>query len=221
MAACELEVCHLTGERGVTAKIKAAMQDAARQFVYIGFLLWEVKRYEYFYELNYGSVYEYAEAELGFKRSSTKNFIAICEEFCWKNNWDKSMPTMHLDNKWNDFRYSQLTEMLSMSAKQREQAKPAMTVKQLRELKKADDQTQPKTEPTGQTSGQKPKEPTPEEIEKENQRLSDLYCTDANLVMINGEEVQVTHYVMEELCRLAGIKYIDYEDYEINITMKE
>ena len=59
------------------------------------------------------------------------------------------------------------------------------------------------------------------EIEKENQRLSDLYCTDANLVMINGEEVQVTHYVMEELCRLAGIKYIDYEDYEINITMKE
>ena len=66
------------------------------------------------------------------------------------------MPTMHLDSKWNDFRYSQLTEMLSMSAKQREQAKPAMTVKQLRELKKADDQTQPKAEPTGQTSDQPP-----------------------------------------------------------------
>ena len=130
------------------------MQNAAKEFVYIGFLLWEVKRYEYFYELNYGSVYEYAEAELGFKRSSTKNFIAICEEFCRRNDWDKSMPTMHLDSKWNDFRYSQLTEMLSMSAKQREQAKPDMTVKQLRELKKADDQTQPKAEPTGQTSGQ-------------------------------------------------------------------
>ena len=154
MAAYELEVCHLTGERGVTAKIKGAMQDAARQFVYIGFLLWEVKRYEYFYELNYGSVYEYAEAELGFKRSSTKNFIAICEEFCRRNDWDKNMPTMHLDSKWNDFRYSQLTEMLSMSAKQREQAKPAMTVKQLRELKRADDQTPPQAKSTGQTSGQ-------------------------------------------------------------------
>ena len=221
MAAYELEVCHLTGTNGVTAKIKEAMRHAAKEFVYIGFLLWEVQRYEYFYELNYGSVYEYAEAELGFKRSSTKNFIAICKEFCAKNEWDRINPTMHLDSKWNDFRYSQLTEMLSMSAKQREQAKPEMTVKQLRELKRADDQTQPKAEPTGQTSGQKPKEPTPEEIEKENQRLSDLYCTDANIVMINGEEVQVTHYIMKELCRLAGIKYIDYEDYEINITMKE
>lgn len=221
MGAYELEICHLTGTNGVTEKIKKAMRNAAREFVYIGFLLWEVKRYEYFYEMNYGSVYEYAEAELGFKRSSTKNFIAICEEFCKRCDSDKTYPTMHLDDRWNDFKYSQLTELLSMSAKQREQAKPSMTVKQLRELKKADDQQEPKVKSNGQTSGQRINEPTAEEIEEETQRLNDLYCTDANIAIINGEEVQVSHYIMQELCRLAGIKYIDYEDYEINITMKD
>ena len=71
-----LELDHLHGERGVTQKIKKAMFDAAREFVYIGFLLWEVKEYEYHREGGYSNVYEYAEAELGFKRSSTKNFIS-------------------------------------------------------------------------------------------------------------------------------------------------
>lgn len=162
MAVDHLTVDHLSGSRGVTQKIKDAMKDAARQFVYIGFLLWEVKTYEYHYELNYSSVYEYAETELGFKRSSTKNFIAICEQFGKKSDNFKDLPTMHLDERFNDYSYSQLTEMLSMSAKQREQATPSMTVKQLREIKKSDNQPKqpamvqpdPKPEASSQTSGQ-------------------------------------------------------------------
>lgn len=158
-AAMGLSCDHLNGERGVTQKIKSAMYDAAKQFVYIGFLLWEVKQYEYFYENDYSSVYEYAETELGFKRSSTKNFIAICETFCKRNeNW-KSLPTMQLDDRWSDYQYSQLTEMLAMSPAQREKTEPGMTVKQLREIKKEpknremEVHEQPK-EDNGQMSGQ-------------------------------------------------------------------
>lgn len=150
---------HLNGERGVTQKIKQAMHDAAKQFVYIGFLLWEVREYEYYYENNYANVYEYAEVELGFKRSSTKNFIAICENFCKKDERFSRLPTMFLDERWSDYQYSQLTEMLAMSSKQREQTQPTMTVKQLREMKKAPKVEQVtidelKVESTGQTSGQ-------------------------------------------------------------------
>ena len=75
------EVTYLDGPMGVTEKIKKAMYDAARQFVYIGFLLWEVQEYGYYGEKGYADVYEYAEAELGFKRSSTKNFIDINIKF--------------------------------------------------------------------------------------------------------------------------------------------
>ena len=65
----------------VTEKIKKAMYETAKQFVYIGFLLWEVQEYGYYSEKGYADVYEYAETELGFKRSSTKNFIAINIKF--------------------------------------------------------------------------------------------------------------------------------------------
>ena len=102
----ELTLDYLNGSNGVTRKIKNAMQDAAKQFVYIGFLLWEVQKYEYYRENGHNSVYEYAEAELGFKRSSTKNFIAICEQFCRRAGEYKELPTMFLDEKWSDFKYS-------------------------------------------------------------------------------------------------------------------
>lgn len=224
----EMTCNHLTGDRGVTAKIKEAMQEAAKQFVYIGFLLWEVKEYRYYYELNYESVYDYAENELGFKRSSTKNFIAICETFCRRDQSYKELPTMFLEDRWSDYQYSQLTEMLAMSPAQRQETKPSMTVRQLRDIKKApaiidadpeiDFETLDKIIARGQTSGQI-HEPTPEEVARENERLSNLYCIEANIAMINGERTQVTHYIMTELCRLAGIKYIDWEDYEITIRI--
>ena len=97
-----------------------------------------------------------------------------------------------------------------------------MTVRQLRELKK-EVPTEPAAQAAGQTSDQTTglKEPTLEEIKAENTRLADLYCTEANLVDINGETTQITHYIMQELCRLAGIKYIDWEDYEITVKFKD
>lgn len=221
----DLECNHLNGTMGVTQKIKNAMEETAKQFVYIGFLLWEVKEYKYYYENGYDSVYEYAEAELGFKRSSTKNFIAICETFCRRSGQFRETPTMFLADNWNQFKYSQLTEMLSMSAEKRKQATPDMTIKQLRELKREPEEPKPvpkveqASDAIGQTSGHR--EPTPEEAADENERLSKLYYTEGNPTIINGEEIIATHYLLTELCRLAGMKYIDWEDYEVTIRLKD
>lgn len=165
----DLECDHLHGSTGVTEKIKKAMYDAAKEFVYIGFLLWEVKEYEYHWEGGYANVYEYAEAELGFKRSSTKNFIAIAETFGTTKRGCDTIHTMSLQKEYSSYNYSQLTEMLSMSAAQREKASPEMTIRQLRELKKETAPTQApeidfatldkviaagKNNTSGQTSGQ-------------------------------------------------------------------
>lgn len=192
---------HLNGERGVTQKIKQAMYDAAKQFVYIGFLLWEVRTYEYFYENNYSSVYEYAEAELGFKRSSTKNFIAICENFS-KRDPNYKLPTMFLDERWSDYQYSQLTEMLAMSSKQREETRPYMTVKQLRQMKKKpviEQVTMEELEAcaSGQTSG--PKE------EKQA-------CT------VNNYWADLEKGAVKELCTMSGQRYNPRSSYKIEIS---
>jgi hypothetical protein len=144
----DMTVNHLTGDMGVTEKIKKAMYDVARQFVYIGFLLWEVKEYEYHTELGYDSVYSYAESELGFKRTSVKNFIAICETFCNKGRdtlTGKSYFSEHnmsIDPNYEKFNYSQLTEMLSMSVPQRQLVTPDMSVKEIRSIKQQRDPDQ-------------------------------------------------------------------------------
>lgn len=148
---------HLHGERGVTQKIKKAMYDAAKEFVYIGFLLWEVKEYEYYYEGDYESVYEYAEAELGFKRSSTKNFIAIAETFGTVKKGCDTTHTMSLQKEYSDYNYSQLTEMLSMSPAQREKANPSMTIRDLRSLKQKDREEAIRNTPPPPSMKQQPK----------------------------------------------------------------
>ena len=222
----ELSIDHLHGSNGVTEKIKKAMYESAKQFVYIGFLLREAKLMKYYEEGGYKDIYEYAAQELNFKRTSTKNFIAIAETFgiqeeqCGRIINQKQ--TMHLQPKYEKFNYGQLVELLAMKEKQRELATPEMTVRQLRNLKK-EIPIEAASKTDGRTSDQTQnlREPTVEEIEKENSRLTELYCTEANLVEINGETAQITHYIMQELCRLAGIKYIDWEDYEITIKIKD
>ena len=161
---------HLDGPHGVTEKIKQAMYEAARQFVYIGFLLWEVKQNHYYKEKGYENVYEYAEIELGFKKSSTKNFIGISETFgnkYYNSPYAKNaiLPTMQLKPEYKDFNYSQLCEMLAMSPAKRETITPNMTIKQIREVKKQPEPDlppnmetipipMPENKPIGQTSGQ-------------------------------------------------------------------
>lgn len=178
----EITVSHLHGHNGVTEKIRKAMYEAAKEFVYIGFLLKEVRDYKYYEEGSYENVYDYAEFELGFKRSSTKNFIAIAETFGIQkytyNGIPKETQTMSLQTEYEKFNYSQLVEMLAMSSAQRAQATPDMTVRQLREIKKEPAREEPKidfktldkaiawsktsnaienkTKSTGQTSGQVP-----------------------------------------------------------------
>ena len=135
-------ITYLDGPMGVTEKIRKAMYAVCKEYLYIGFLLREVRDFGYYKEKEYLDVYDYAGAELGFKKSSVKNFIAISDTFC---HVDKGCPTMFLEDKYEKFKYSQLCEMLSLSESQRSKVSPDMTVREIREFKK---------ELTGQTSGQ-------------------------------------------------------------------
>lgn len=136
---------HLDGYSGVTNKIKQSMYQVAKEFLYIGFLLHEADCFQYYLEKDYSSIYHYAEVELGFKKSSVNNFIRVYETFSDDGK-------CFIKQKYENFKYSQLTEMLSMSPKQLESVKPDMTVRELRELKKKD-KPQDETKETFQTSG--------------------------------------------------------------------
>lgn len=122
----------------LTDKIRGSMYNVAREFVYIGFLLAECEYYQSYRDWGYSSIHEYASHQLGFKKSSTYNFINVCKTFCQPTN---ALPFSYfMKEPYSSFNFSQLCEMLSMSDKQRSQVTSDMSVKQIREVKKLSDE---------------------------------------------------------------------------------
>ena len=141
-ASTQLETC--------TNRIKQCIYNVTSNFIEIGFRLWECERYQYYKELGFDSVCDYALHELGFKKSSTRNFIRVYERFCNHNVVKKAandtsnarlqsniQGNYTLLSEYKNFTYSQLTELLSLSDSQIEAIAPAPddTVKKLRDKK--------------------------------------------------------------------------------------
>lgn len=142
-ACTQLETC--------TNRIKQCVYNVTSNFIEIGFRLWECEHYYYYKELGFDSVCDYALAELGFKKSSTRNFIRVYERFCNHNivknaaldTSNSRVPCKFivgnytLLSEYKNFTYSQLTELLSLSDSQIEAIAPTPkdTVKKLRDKK--------------------------------------------------------------------------------------
>lgn len=139
-ACTQLETC--------TNRIKQCVYNVTSNFIEIGFRLWECEHYHYYKELGFDSVCDYALSELGFKKSSTRNFIRVYERFCdhdiVKRASKSEGDTISLCrgnycllHKYKDFTYSQLTELLSLSDSQIKAIAPAPedTVKEIRNKK--------------------------------------------------------------------------------------
>lgn len=117
-----------------TKKIAETFNKVKDDFIYIGFLLWEVNHYKYYESKGYESVVEYAEKELGFKQASTYNFISICAKFSRKTEF--GTPSMFLDEKFKDYNFTQLVEIKSLKVDQLDSITPDMSKKQIRDKKK-------------------------------------------------------------------------------------
>ena len=114
--------------------IKESVKRVAAEFVYIGFKLYETDKYHEYTCLGYDNISDFAFYELGFKKSTTYNFIRVYKRFACKL---PGVNEYQVTQKYQDFSYSQLCEMLSLSDEQIETMKinPSDTVKQIREKK--------------------------------------------------------------------------------------
>lgn len=126
---------HMNDLDVVTAKIKQEIVNVTQSFLYIGFLLYECD-YEKTYKIKgYNNVIKYAEHELGFKKSSTYNYIKLLHRFGQKKD---GFPDYQITNSYNNFTYSQLTEMLSLSDEKIALVNSDMSVREIRLLKHDD-----------------------------------------------------------------------------------
>lgn len=108
----------------VTNRIMQCVYNVTSNFLEIGFRLYECERYKYYAEAGYDNVCDYALSELGFKKSSTRNFIRVYERFCDHDIVKKALRTEKYGisrgnyiilQQYKNFSYSQLTELLSLS----------------------------------------------------------------------------------------------------------
>lgn len=119
---------------GHTQKIKKTLCRISDDFIYIGFLLWEVNKFKYFESKGYSNIIEYAENEFGFKKSQTYNFIGVCEKF--SRYTSSGYPSIHIDDKYKDYSFSQLCEIKVLKGDLINEVDPGMSSRQIKELKK-------------------------------------------------------------------------------------
>lgn len=127
-------------------KIRKEVERAADNWFHIAYYVYELNYFGY-YKKHFDSIVDCCQANFGFKKSTTYNFIGIVEQFAVKRSFTlgqgmvKSKPQpqyvgyqdfFNAVKKWS---YSQLVAMLSLSEKQREQATPDMSSRQIKSLK--------------------------------------------------------------------------------------
>lgn len=122
--------------------ILADMNDIRERYIRLGFHLSEFQSYKYYYDFGYTSMEDFCAANLGLDRSAVSRCINVYLAFnasksvTYENGLKKVGSAMELDDRYKEYSYSQLCEMVSMKEEERKQITPDMTIRQIRELKK-------------------------------------------------------------------------------------
>lgn len=106
------------------------LNKTRKSFIKIGWYLKHIHDNKMYEQDGYVNIYDLAMEKFRFSQPTTTRYINLCEEFSVNHN------SPELDQKYEDYNISQLFEMLSMSKEKIEQVTPAMTVNEIREIKK-------------------------------------------------------------------------------------
>lgn len=114
------------------------ISDIRKYYIRLGFHLNEFRNLRYYEDFNYLDFHEFCEVNLGMDKGAVSRCINVYKEFSISNDITNTVGGcgMDLSDRWKDYSYTQLCEMLPLSEKEREEITPEMTVKQIREYKK-------------------------------------------------------------------------------------
>ncbi len=148
--------------------------DIKSNFIRLGFHLAECRDMEYYHDYGYSDFYEFVDKNFHMDKSEVSRCINVFMAFSGTSGEYGTTHGMWLDDKYKDYSYSQLKEMLSLDEKKRQQIKPEMTIKQIRDLKK-------------KWSGKVPEVAT-------SQQQKEVFCTSFPGIVCNIEEVMKKHF---------------------------
>lgn len=116
---------------------KRIVQSAAGSMIEIGYYLKQIRDARLYEEKGYKNIWEYAEAEFGFHKSTASRYMTRNDRFSKGGN------SPELDERYIGYSKSQLQEMLSLDDEQMGQITPDMTVGEIRQIRKAEEDPDP------------------------------------------------------------------------------
>ena len=119
-------------------------------YVSIAFQLYWIREKKAYKFINSKNVYEFAENEFNIKKSTCGNLIGIIENFSKKDEAGNALE--ELDERYREFKMSQLVAMLSMSDKARIEITPDMSVRAINQEKKKCKRVGQEEKETGKTN---------------------------------------------------------------------
>ena len=130
---------------GAIASVKymySDLTDIRKYYIRLGFHLAEFDRCCYYTDFGYASLVEFCEKNLGMDKSAVSRCINVYENFnasrevSYNSGIKSTGAAIDLGERWQDYSYTQLCEMLPLTDAQRRDITPDMSVKQIREYKK-------------------------------------------------------------------------------------
>lgn len=118
------------------------LTDIRQYYIRLGFHLDEFGRNGYYHDFGFLTLEDFCEKNFGLDKSAVSRCINVFRTFnasnyvMYGNGFKSQGAACDLAEKWNDYSYTQLCEMLPLTDEQREVISPDMTVKEIRAYKK-------------------------------------------------------------------------------------
>lgn len=111
--------------------IRNRLEETAENFVVIGYRLKQIRDSKV-YQREYGSLAEFAQKEYNLSSTVVYRLIKINDEFSENGN------SMQIAGRYRGYGFSKLQEMLYLTEEQREEVTEEMTVKEIRQMRQAE-----------------------------------------------------------------------------------
>ncbi len=125
------------GAKGAYAYIQDDIQDIKKRYITLGFHLAEFDRNEYYKEYGFSSLQDFVASNFGIEKSALSHILSVYYRFADSDNGlTGKIYKNWINDKYKEYTYSQLCEMVKLKDSELEHISPKMSVRDIREYKK-------------------------------------------------------------------------------------
>lgn len=126
------------GAKGAYAYIQDDIQDIKKRYITLGFHLAEFDRNEYYKEYGFSSLQDFVASNFGIEKSALSHILSVYYRFADSDNGlTGKIYKNWINDKYKEYTYSQLCEMVKLKDSELEKVSPKMSVRDIREYKKS------------------------------------------------------------------------------------